>query len=294
MKRIFSTILLLLCLSGARTYAAESTAGDTIIRMPYPEKVEIKTNADSLYVKAKGFCEGRGEGVYIYNYSKAKDESGDSDWEVNIPFLSSYRERKNKQRSGVRLTVDWFDNFYVGGLPGIDKPKGMRGGWEIGFDNIVGLYLHAGRKAPVLSLGFGMGYKGINYGGGMMLAQDEKTLLLVPRDEEISSASSRLHLFHLTVPFMITQPLVCGLSARIGAILNLNTYTSATTKMKIGRKSMKESFHSLEQRFATPSFFGSLIYDHVGVYVRWSPVSLYSSEWGPRCKTLSVGVNFVL
>lgn len=289
MKRKISIVMTLL--TGWLVGMAAECA-DTVTYLPHPEWVEVKTYGDSIHVKAKGKEYGTN---YDYSYDYALSGSADNDWEVNLPFIKNHYERAKKRRGGCWLSVDWFDNFYVGGVIGLDKPEGMRGGWEIGVDNLVGLFWHAGRKGPVFSLGAGLGYRSTNFGNGMMLDQMGKTLVIVPVDEEIASASSRLHLFRLSVPFMITQRMGCGMAIRLGAILNLNTYTSATTKIKSGRNTTKQSFHSLEQRFATPDFLGSLVIcDNCGVYVRWSPVSLFSSEWGPKVKTISVGVNFVL
>lgn len=293
MKR---NILLLVILFSALTAVRGATISDndTVVRMPFPERIEIKTGGDSLCITTKGMREGFGYGVFTYTYARTEDESGD-DWEVNLPFVNSRREYKRKRDSGCRFSVKWFDNFYIGGVMGLDKPEGMKGGWEIGVDNFVGIYFSTGRRGPVFSLGAGLGYRSMNYGHGLMLSQQGKKLTIVPQTDEIQSASSRLHLFRLPVPFMITQPLVCGMALRVGAILNLNTYTSATTKISTSGKSQKMSFHSLEQRFVTPDFLGSLVlFDNFGVYVRWSPVSLFSSEWGPRYKAISVGANFVL
>ncbi len=289
---IFSTISVVKGQSPGETRMSDN---DTIARIEYPERIEIKTSGDSVRIMAKGMRDGYGYGEFVYTYASADAYSDDGDWEVNLPFVSSFREKKHVRKSGCRFKVEWFDNFYVGGVMGVDKPAGMKGGWEIGVDNFVGLFCHTGRRGPVFSLGAGLGYRSMNYGDGMMLSQAGKVLEIVPAAEEIQSASSRLHLFRLSIPFMITQPLVCGVSLRAGAILNLNTYASATTKIKTSSKNTKESFHSLEQRFATPDFLGSLVlFDNFGVYVRWSPVSLFSGEWGPRYKAVSVGVNFVL
>ncbi len=289
MKRIAS-IVVMMVVGWLTGWAAELT--DTVTVISNPDWVEVETWGNHVQVKAKGKEHGK---TYDYTYDYTQSEGVDNDWEVNLPFFKSHFEESKKKRGGCWLSVDWFDNFYVGGVIGLDKPEGMRGGWEIGVDNLVGLFWHTGRRGPIFSLGAGLGYRSTNFGNGMMLNQIGKTLVVVPVDDELASASSRLHLFRLTVPFMITQKFGCGMALRVGAILNLNTYTSATTKIKAGRSTTKESFHSLEQRFATPDFLGSLVVcDNCGVYVRWSPVSLFSSEWGPRVKTISVGVNFVM
>ncbi len=287
MTKILSIIVLL---ATGQLIAKASETPDTITRIQNPEYVEIITKDNNINLKIKDTKNGQS---YDYAYSSENGTSSNDDWEINLPFFTTHKEKH--QKSGRRVSIDWFDNFYVGGLVGLDRPQGMRGGWEIGVDNLVGIFWHTGKQGPVFSLGAGLGYRSTNFGKGMMLAQDVKRLTIVPCDETISSASSRLHLFRLSVPFMITQPLGCGFALRVGAVLNLNTYTSATTKIKAGKKTFKNSFHSLEQRFATPDFLGSVVlYDNIGVYVRWSPVSLFSEQWGPRIKAITVGVNFVL
>lgn len=287
MRKILS-IFLLFTVSVCNMKAAE--VNDTVKTFYNPEEVDIILEGNSIQVDVKGNVSGF---PYTYTYNSSV-ESADDDWEVNLPFSKSHWERKRRNYF-TRMSVDWFDNFYVGGIFHHSAPKGTRGGWEIGVDNLIGLYWHTGRRAPVISLGFGMGYRSTNFGHGMMLGQEEKRLVVMPVPEDCVSASSRLHLFRLSIPLMITQPLGCGLALRVGAILNLNTYTSATTKIKSGNRTNKESFHSLEQRFATPDFFGSIVLcNNFGVYVRWSPMPLFSQEWGPSYKVISVGANFVL
>ena len=290
-RQIFTIILL--CSAWLTAISSTVIPNDTVAKISNPEEIEIMSNGDTLKIKTKGFYKGKGYGTYTYSYAKEKEDDS-NDWEINLPFVTSYREKSKRQKPGSRLKVRWCHDFYVGGVIGIDKPSGMGGGWEIGLDNFIGLYWSAGRMAPVFSIGAGLGYRSMNYSGGYMLSQTGKTLTIVPVDDEITNASSRLHLFRLSVPFMITQPLGCGVSARVGAILNLNTYMSATTKVKSHGESSKQSFHSLEQRFATPDFYGSILYKNTGIYVRWSPVSLFTNEWGPRYKAVSVGVNFTL
>lgn len=285
--KMFSIKILLV--AGQFTVMA-SEATDTVTRITNPEYVEIATKDNSIELKVKDSRNGES---YDYIYKSEGTSASNEDWEIKLPFFSTHKEKYHN--SGSRVSIDWFDNFYVGGLIGLDRPKGMRGGWEIGVDNLAGIFWHTGKQGPVFSLGAGLGYRSTNFGKGTMLSQEGKRLIVVPCDDEITSASSRLHLFRLSVPFMITQSLGCGFALRVGAILNLNTYTSATTKIKTGNKSSKDSFHSLQQRFATPDFLGSLVLcDHLGVYVRWSPVPLFSEQWGPRFKVITVGVNYVL
>ena len=279
------------CMPSPADMATEAAANDTVVRIMDPETLQIVADGESLSIDVKGYHEEHGLGTYSYKYSTADNYS---DWEINLPFISGHRERSHRRKNAPRITVDWFDNFYVGGVIGINEPAGMKAGWEIGVDNLVGFFLHTGRSGPIISLGAGMGYRSMNYGDGMVLSQTGRRLILMPLSDD-AEGSSRLHLFRLSVPLMFTQPLGAGIKLRLGAILNLNTYASATTKLKIDNKRSKESFHSIEQRFATPDFLGSIVLcSSFAVYARWSPVSLFSSEWGPRYKAVSVGVSFVL
>lgn len=283
-------VLLYILITSIWITAKADEKTDTVAKFRSPEYVEVKSSDDSLQVKVNGM-KYTGEYDYEYNYTI---DNQSTDWEVNLPFLKNRSDRPKNNGQRCRLSVEWCDYFYVGGIIGTETPEGMRKGWEIGIDNLVGLYWHVGRRGPVFSLGFGMGYRSTNFGNGYMLEQDVKRLVITPVGETIGSASSRLHLFHLSVPLMINQRICSGLHLRVGGILNLNTYTSATTKIKTSGTTSKKSFHSLEQRFATPDIFGSLIFcDEIGVYVRYSPVELFKKEWGPQYKVMSVGVNFI-
>lgn len=269
---------------------------DTVTNIQNPQSVEVKVKGESLNVVVHGDSDGK---QYTFTYSSEVEENPKDDWVIDLPFLK-YRNGKikgfgNKSKSYPRVKVRWFDNFYVGATNAVNKPAGMKGGWEIGVDNFLGLFWYTGKNAPILSVGAGCGYRSANFGNGYMLDQDGKVLVLVPKGGNIGSASSRLHLFRVTFPLMVTQYFCKGFGVRAGGILNLNAYASATTKIKQDHKTTKQKFTSLEQRFATVDVMGSIIFCHdLGIYVRWSPMTLFEKRWGPQFNVLSFGVNLFM
>ena len=285
MKKQIVLLILSFC---AMLPAAASVPADTVIRFFRPDSVSVSVADNSLTVKVSGDRYGD---KYQYDYQSSVDSTDNAVREINLPFTHSQGSGKNHNQ----FSISWGDNLYVGGTIHLNHAPGIRGGWEIGIDNVVALRWRPSRRGPSFSLGFGMGYRSANVGGGWMLAQHGKILTVDPVGGDIDRASSRLHLFRLHVPLMITQRVCKNLHIRVGGVLNLNTYMSATTKTEWGGVTSKTSFHSLHQRFITADLFGSVNFiEGMGVYARWSPMQVFDKGWGPKFEALSVGVNFIL
>ncbi len=281
-------LLLLACAIGSIIPATAIAPADTVASFVRPDSVTVIASDNSLSVKVEGYRSGE---KFMYDYQTSVDTVDNTVWDINLPFTKS--EVSSGGRS--RFSIGWFDNLYVGGTIPLDHEPGIRGGWEIGIDNIVAVCWRPALSGTALSLGFGMGYRSANVGGGRMLALHDKILTVDPVGEGIDKASSRLHLLRLHVPLMVTQRICKNFKVRVGGILNLNTYMSATTKTEDAGVTSKSSFHSLHQRFLTADLFGSLNFlEGMGVYVRWSPMQVFDKGWGPKFEALSVGVNFII
>lgn len=281
-------IFLLICAIVAIIPASAIASADTVFGFDRPDSVTIISSDNSLSVKVVGDRYGE---RFQYDYHTRVDSADNTVWNINLPFTKSESSRSGRSR----FSIDWCDNIYIGGTIPLDHEPGIRGGWEIGIDNIFAVCWRPARCGTALSLGFGMGYRSANVGGGRVIAMHDKILSVDPAGEGIDKASSRLHLLRFHVPLMITQRIYKDFKVRVGGILNLNTYMSATTKTQSANVTSKSNFHSLHQRFLTADLFGSLNFiDGMGVYVRWSPMQVFDNGWGPKFEALSVGVNFIL
>ena len=284
MKQLIAILIIIGSIAAAR--GAENT--DSIIRFTNPDSVVVTTTDNSISVKINGDRYGQ---KYQYDYSSQIEEDNDI-WEINLPFSNSENGRSKGKNY---FSIDWFDNFYVGATFPLNGAAGINCGWEIGVDNIAAVRWNISRSGTKLSLGFGMGYRSANFGDEHVLAQADKVIYLTPIGSGIEKGSSRLHLFRLHVPLMLTQKVYKDKCVRVGAVLNLNTYLSATTKTQGGGVTSKASFHSLKQRFVTPDIFGSFnFFDGLGFYLRWSPMSVFEKGWGPDLDYLSIGLNIVI
>lgn len=276
------TLISALCLAAAAAASAQST--DTVATFYRPDSVVVRATTDALSVTVDG---DRAGDRYHYTYSTKVDSADNSLWNINLPFTKS---QGNTRRS--RLWVDWGRDLYVGAALPVANERGMRAGWEIGLQEIVGLYWRPSRRGPCIGLGAGIGYRSANVGNGYMLDQENRILFVSPTPEDVVKASSRLHLLRLHVPLTVTQRLFGHVSLRVGAVLNLNTYMSATTKFKTADVAGKTSFHSLRQRFATVDVFGAISFcNDMGLYVRYSPMETFAAGCGPRYKALSFGIT---
>lgn len=280
-------ILTLICIAAATLASRAAERSDTLTTLVHPDSVTVTVTPSSLSVTANGRQFGQ---TYTYEYTTETEAADiDGQWDIELPFTRSQSD------PAARTIRHWaifsLDECYVGLTRCADAPGGMRGGWEIGLRNVLGLRYTPVKGGPDFTLGIGLGYRSANVSHGAHLEGAGGVLTIVPTPEGVK-ASSRMHLFRFEIPLMLKQRIWRSLAIKVGGILNLNTYMKATTKEKADGVTTKTVYKDLHQRFATVDLYGALGLDEdISLYVRYSPARVFDTGFGPCFRQLSFGIT---
>lgn len=289
MKKIFTLLILV----AATLVSVAAERSDTVVTLVRPDSVVVTVAPTSFSVKAGGQRHGQS---YTYEYT-SESETADlaEGWDIALPFTRSLSDDTKSATRPKQKARQWstlsFEQLYVGLTRCVDAPDGMRGGWEIGLSNIMGLRYSPFVGGPAFTLGMGMGYRSANVGHGAYLDVERGVVALVPTPDDMK-ASSRIHIFRLEFPLMLKQTIYRGLAVKVGGILNFNTYMKATTKTTVDGRTGKEGFKGLHQRFATIDLYGAIGFSgDVSLYARYSPARVFDAGFGPDFNQLSFGIT---
>lgn len=207
----------------------------------------------------------------------------DTEWEFSFPFLKDKPRRK-------KVCLTWGRDLYIGAALPTSGPEGLDGSVEFGFGQMAGIEYLPWVKGPQFSLGVGIHYRQYTLHGKQVFEASNHVLGIVPA--EADKVSSRLRNFGFQVPLTIYQPIYKDLGVTVGVAAVFNTFTRAASDCFVGNLRTHKSFTGLHQRLLTYDIFAQIGWkDNLGVYVRYSPASLFESQWGPQFKTISVGVT---
>lgn len=226
---------------------------------------------------------------FYYSYSSEQVDTAaisaktDEEWGLSLPFLREYQRRKSE--------VTWAAHTQIGVCMPVDGPHGLDQSIDLAMGKIVGLNYTPWAKGPTFSFGAGVFAQKFVLHGSSMFDRDGKSLVIVDLPEGARDSHVRLFNFGFEMPVTVTQDLWDGFSLSAGVVMKFNTYTTASNKYTIENRSYEQSFKGLQQRILTYDIFGAIGWDDFGLYFRYSPVSLFSSSYGPRFDVISFGVN---
>ncbi len=287
MKTIATTLTLLACAA----CAAAQEAPDTIASIADARELTVTRTPNGLKIVVDGRAENP-DFYYEYMSEYATDSTTSAGPALHIPILGNYIKSGNSSstgrfpRAGVRLKPALYagTSIPVGNTP-------MLASFEIGLSRVADWQLRFCNSMS-LSIGAGLGYVQYAVGDGMRLDAAHQRLLLVPREEGTAKHSSRLKVFRLHFPAMLTVHLGRKASVSAGALINLNSYVPASTSYTIGNTRTQQTFKDLHQRILTADITAEAYTPcGLGIYVRYSQQGLFRTGWGPDFKTVSVGLT---
>lgn len=294
------SLMILICMAAAASISAQSFMPDSIA--PAMSAIETDTLAvvegarrvivaqtpTSSVITIEGSA---ADDSYYYRRTTEIDNPGAEptapDITLSLPFL--------KERKRSKTEVVWLNEVYLGiGIPSSGL-SAMDPSVEIGIGKFVGLRFTPWHRGPKFSIGVGMHWEKYCMHGGMVFDRVRKQLVAVAQPEGVTNVSNRLDNTGFVIPVTITQPIFRDFSIAVGAEVKFNTYTMASTKFDIGNTTYEEKFKGLQQRLMTVGLYGAIGWcDDFGVYVRYSPRSLFSRQWGPNFETVAVGITIGL
>lgn len=291
MTHIRTLMLTALALPLAALAAPEQP--DTLVSIPQPHQVIVTESPDGITTVMVNGKEG--QPGYVYTYTTSMDGPGSDEnqlsdgTEFKLPFGRSHTSKKVNFRflRGILFGMAWNTSHY----------PGIKNGWEAMITEVAGVSWTPSRMAPTFAIGLGVGWRFWAAQRNWMMARDEAgALQLAPVEPEAQGdkvCRSRIQSFSLTVPVTITQPIYKDFAVQVGALVNFNTYTTAHTKVEQADGiRINTDIQRLHQRPLTIEWMASLgIREYAAVYVKYSPMGMFTAPNGPKFKSLSVGLN---
>lgn len=224
------------------------------------------------------------------------DEVSDpEDNDISVSPLSDEHFALPFSKTGKKkVQMRFLRNFYAGMAWGTDHYPGLKNGWEVAVAEVIGIGWTPAKKGPTIAIGLGAGWRGMAAARGWLMERQESGRLdMRPAHTAQGERRSSMQMFSFTIPVSITQPLYKDFAVSAAGIVNLNTYATAHTQLDTPECRYDTDIRRLHQRPLTIDIMGTIGWrDHVGLYVKYSPLGWFTTPNGPRFHTMSVGVNF--
>lgn len=289
MKKFLLTVAVMGACSMINATAQTPEVPDTVKIIENAGRVMVSRIGDTTTIEVE---KGSDLGKEVFSYKVTVEEDTDSvsdiDWELELPF--GIGKDKNSGCSKLRTSVVFLDLLYVGQRFNYFNKGNVKNSIEGGVRNIVGIKWGRGSYKPSFSIGLGIGWQYYEAQEGFAYAKDGSSLVFVPVADGSELESSLFTTYSFQIPLMYTQPIGRNLKFIIGSVGYFNTYAQARTVISVGKDKYKTLYRGLQQRFFTAEFTCGLgIRDILGVYVSWSPMTLFQAPYGPQLKSWSIG-----
>ncbi len=108
----------------------------------------------------------------------------------------------------------------------------------------------------------------------------------------VSSPRSRINIFSLSVPLFFTQKLgrESDWSVTLGPVVNFNVRGRVNNEYDQGDDVYDITTKGINYRPVTIDLMGMLQYKGVGIYCKYSPMSVLKKDMGPQFRSLTLGV----
>lgn len=178
----------------------------------------------------------------------------------------------------------------------IDQVSGLqqRGSHSIDFfmGHILAWRLKTGRNTPSFTLGAGIDFRNWTTREGLyqQAHKDSEAVEWVTAPEGAERVGSRIYTFSIMIPLTIRQRLTHGFMLTAGASLDLTTHASVHSSYYLNNVKYSSSWDRLRHETIGMSVIGSLQWQDVGVFARYTPTSPIKKGYGPEFKTMTVGI----
>ena len=228
----------------------------------YQNTIELR---DSNYVKAK--CERKGKQKHSFDFDLAVGWAAPT----NVPSGMSFAPFRSWEWTlGIRYKY---------------QPKGKLQTYS------VGLWFNWHRYALSTDKMFVKGST-IATTGQPVSGNAQSVVGLADYPTGASNKSSNISVFSFSVPLLFTQRFghKCPWRLTVGPVINFNVKGRLNSEYELGDNTFDVSTKGLEYRPVTIDFMGVVKYKEIGLYFKYSPMSVLKSNMGPQFHALSFGV----
>lgn len=186
----------------------------------------------------------------------------------------------------------------VGVNIGLGTPDGMSvkpfKSWDLNWT--VFQYDYSPKKAlQTYSAGVGIGWHNYGIGSGSMFSKDADGVVVVgDYPAGVSSKYSRFHSFSISVPLQFTQKFdrKGKYALSVGPVINFNVSGHLTTGYDQGDVEHNMTTKKIDYRPVTVDIRAIMKLDGIGIYARYSPMTVFKKDRGPEFRSLSLGLYF--
>ena len=198
--------------------------------------------------------------------------------------------------SGADDNDRWSMHFSLGVDVPTDAPKGMDfdplRSWEIGWT--VAQYDYRPKSwNTTFSAGLGFNWRNFTLKGHRnMFAKIGDQIVTGPTPAGYEDLWSSVHVMSISMPLLVKQYFSRSFAISLGAQLNWNCYGTLNNTYEVGDSDYDVDTKKIGQRPFTIDFLGIVHYKKLGVYCKYSPMSVLKKDRGPEFKSLSFGIYF--
>lgn len=266
-----------------------SEVNDTVAVVEKPTSVTVinKENGKTIVIEGR-----KNDPDYKLVYESAVNDSTENDIEQLWVFNPRFTRQAKKKGKPANPSTDAFCDIYAGAvIPSEGDPGMSRTGWEIGMLNVGKINWRLSRCGTNLSLGIGWQYRHFTVGDGLMAGRtDNGAYVLSPIPAEYHSVKSSLKNFSIQFPLALNQKICGDFAIEVGGVAMLNTYTTGNCSWTENGTETKRSIKHLHQRILTVDALARIGWKGtLAFYVRYSPMSQFSRQYGPQYESVAIG-----
>jgi len=175
-----------------------------------------------------------------------------------------------------------------------NKPEGASSRFFASSEFTIGLrYKYTPKKAlQTYSAGLWFQWNRYTLDDKMFYKTADNVVALTDFPAGVGSKRSRINIMSLAVPLLFTQRLGRESDWRVtlGPVVNFNVRGRVNNEYDQGDDVYDISTKGIEYRPVTVDLMAILQYKKVGIYCKYSPMSVLKTDKGPQFKAVSVGV----
>ena len=259
----------------------------TIVR---PDSVLIYNGEGKMQISVYGE-DGNADYFYNYEHFTADDDVEtvtQGDWDLTRLIPGHHNNRKamfcvESGGFGFGLIND------ANHQPGLEVDMGSS--FEVFMQKLVAVRYRPARSGFSISAGVGFGMKNYRMTGSVRFVKDDSHLVLKPYPEGADPKFSRVKVGYFCLPVTLCQDLGKGFRIEGGAVVNFNVCAKMKSRYMLDGEEHTYKDDNLHQRKTTVDIFGHLKYRSIGMYVKYSPMTVLDTNFGPDFKHFSCGLT---
>lgn len=296
MKSIQLQVLAMMLLPLAM--GAQEIQSDTIKVINNASAVTVTRSNNRSILKALIPDENNETNGGAYTYEINVDENNTetiyaNDFSLKFPFTTNNdnnrRNVDNSRRTKRSFVV--FKYMYWGWNFNYHSKAGLSNCFESGIADLFGVDWETSGKTT-LGVGLGVGWNRVTTANHAMFAKTGDRLTVIPAPDDTRMDFARWDTWRFHLPLMYSQKLAYNFGFALAAIINFNTYSTATNRYMIGETRYTETIKRINMRLLTVDLMATVgVVNNIGAYVKWSPMTAMQDSYGPVFRNFSIGVN---